>query len=68
MKKGDNVIMLFHGFGAVSEEPQKVIAIRKNIVTLDTDEDPKKCKKFNTETGECINDDTMFGCFRTLKL
>ena len=68
MKNGDTVTMLFHLAGCVSEEKWKIINVDGDIVTLDTDEDVDRCRKFNTKTGECINDDTTFGARRTLKI
>jgi len=68
MKKGDKVTMRFHGFGEVSEEEYTVIKKLKEIITLDTDEDIKKCFKFDIKTGKCLNDNRYMGCYRTLKI
>ena len=61
-------VMLFHLAGLTSEEEFNVKSERKGIITLDMDDDPKRCYKFDTKTGKCINDDTTFGARRTLKL
>lgn len=66
-KVGDSVTMLFHGFGVISEETHTVIAVDGNIVTLNTDENEDRCKKFDVKTLVCLNDTTDFGCYRTLK-
>ena len=60
--------MLFFCAGVVSEEEFTVRKASKDSVTLDTDEDPKKCKVFSLVNGRCLNDDTTFGCKRMLKL
>ena len=65
---GKEVTMLFHCAGAVSEEEYMICHVRDDIITLDTDSEPDKCYRFNTKTGECINDNTYLGCKRTLKL
>ena len=69
IKKGDTAIMLFHCAGVVSEEEQEVLAVHKdNTITLLTDDDARKCKRFSLKDGSCLNDTTDFGCWRTLKL
>lgn len=67
-EKGSKVTMLFHGFGEVSEEEYSVVKVEGDIITLDTDEEPAKCYRFDTKTGRCLNDNTYMGCKRTLKL
>ncbi len=66
---GDCVTMLFHGFGAVSEEDYEVRALNEDgSVTLDTDESEiEKCFRFDLTTGKCLNDNNAMGCYRTLK-
>jgi hypothetical protein len=62
-------IMEFHGFGLVSEETHKILKIEKDgTIVLETDCDESECKRFNPKTGECLNDTTFMGCYRTLKL
>lgn len=68
-KKGQKVTMLFHMIGLTSETEQEIIKVHKDgSVTLDTDEDDRKCFRFNTGTGECLNDNTFMGASRTLKI
>ena len=68
-KVGDSATMLFHGFGEVSEEKHEITAVNKDgSITLETDEDSEKRKRFDTKTGRCLNDTTDFGCYRTLKI
>ena len=68
MKEGDTAVMEFHLMGVTSEEEYEVVKVEKNIVILDTDEDLKRCFKFDSTTGECLNDNTHMGAKRTLKL
>ena len=67
-KVGKEATMLFHMYGIVSKEKYKVIAIEGDIVTLETDEDETKCKRFHMSTGACINDTNWGGAKRTLKI
>ena len=69
-KKGLEVTMLFHGFGYTSKEKQRVVNVSKggSVITLDTNEEPSKCFRFDTQTGRCLNDITDFGCSRSLQL
>lgn len=67
-KKPQTATMLFHGFGVTSEEEHDILSRTKTVITLATDDDPDRCFRFDTETGECINDQNDFGCWRTLKL
>jgi len=67
-KKGQKVTMLFHGFGLVSKEKHEILDVKGDVITLGTDEDVNKCKKFHTKSGACLNDTVDFGCYRTLKL
>lgn len=69
LKKGDKVTMLFHLMGISSEEECEVLVAHKDgTVTLKTDEDHQKCYRFDTKTGACLNDNTVLGAHRTLKL
>lgn len=68
MKEGDTATMLFYGFGETSEEEFTVIGVNRDTVVLNTDEDYEKCYRFNFKTGECLNDNTTFGCSRSLKI
>lgn len=71
MKKGDIATMLFHCAGVTTKEQWPVLKVlkSKNIVILHTDEyEEKECYKFDMTTGECLNDNTDFGCKRTLKI
>lgn len=67
-KKGQVAIMEFYCAGLVSEEEHEVTNVRGDIITLDTDEDPKQRKKFHASTGACINDTNWGGCSRRLKI
>lgn len=68
-KVGGKATMLFHGFGLVSKEVKEVLAVNKDgSITLETDDDPARCKRFDAKTGACLNDTTDFGCYRTLKV
>lgn len=61
--------MLFHMMGISSEEECEVKIVHKDgTVTLNTDEDVQKCYRFDPKTGKCINDNTVLGAHRTLKL
>lgn len=63
IKVNDTVTMLFHGFGLVSDEESKVIVVHEDAtITLENE------YRFDTKTGKCLNDDTTFGCHRSLKV
>lgn len=68
VKVGDDVTMLFHFMGIISEEEYRVIAVDGNRVTLNTDEDLNECKVFGLPSGRCLNDTTFSGAVRTLKI
>jgi hypothetical protein len=62
-KKGQKVTMQFHMIGLTSEEVGAVEKVHKDgSITLDND------FRFNTKTGECLNDNTFGGASRTLKI
>ena len=60
--------MIFRIDGVDSEEDLEVVGETETTVTLDTDEDVEDCKVFSRKTGECINDVTVFGASRRLKM
>ena len=64
MKKGDIVIMLFHGFGLISEEECEVFSVSEDGERAILD----NSYTFDTKTGKCLDDDNSFGCWRELKL
>jgi hypothetical protein len=62
-KKGDTVAMLFHLIGLVSEENHFVdVSHKDGTITLDNN------YRFDTKTGECLNDNIALGARRTLKI
>ena len=63
MKKGDDVTMLFHCAGVVSEESEQVDWVSEDGSRIRMDNG----FEFNTATGQCLNDETMFDCRRELK-
>ena len=64
MKVGDEVIMLFHGFGLTSEEDCEVVWVSEDGSQVGLDND----HTFDTSTGKCLDDTTDFGCSRSLKI
>ncbi len=60
--------MNFHYGGLISEEKYNIIKTKGDVITLDTDEDEKRCFKFHISTGACINDENWGGAKRTLKI
>jgi len=63
MKKGENVVMLFHLIGLTSEEKSIVSKVHKDgSITLENG------FRFNAKTGRCMNDNTAFGASRSLKI
>jgi hypothetical protein len=64
MKKGDKIIMLFHCAGVTSEGECKIKKIRRNGNIIIENNPPYEF----TPEGNCINDNTMFGACRTLKM
>lgn len=68
-RKGQKATMLFHLIGLTSEEEHEVLSVHKDgSITLRTDEDPRRCFRFDTRTGRCLNDSTDMGASRTLKV
>lgn len=59
------VTMAFHGFGVTSYEDVEVINENENIVYLYKNEDGDTWK-FDKKTGQCLNDETEFDCYRTI--
>lgn len=64
MKIGKCITMYFHCFGTTSKEKTKVVDISDDYVYLERDDD--RTWKFDRKTGECLNDETMFGAKRTI--
>jgi hypothetical protein len=64
MKKGDKIIMYFHGVGVISEEKCKVLKFDDETVTIDDGDDGRK---FDRKTGKCLNDNNWGGFYRTIK-
>jgi len=65
MKK--KVTMFFHCAGIISKEKFEIREETDTIVILDTDENINRCFIFNKNTGQCLNDETIFDCKRTIK-
>lgn len=63
LKKGDTIKFNFHAFGVVSQEETEIIEITKDYIQI-SDGDPEY--KFDRKTGKCLNDNTDFGCRRSL--
>ena len=64
MKVGDEVIMLFHGFGLTSEEECEVTWVSDDGSEVEIDEG----YAFDAKTGKCLNDNNAMGCSRSLKI
>jgi len=67
MKKGDKLMMNFHGFGMVSQEEQIIHKVTKEYVQIEA-EDEEYMYKFNLKTGKCLNDNKYMGCYRTINI
>jgi len=63
LKKGDAIKFNFHGFGVVSQEETEITKITKDYIQI-SDGEPEY--KFDRKTGKCLNDNTDFGCRRSL--
>lgn len=63
LKKGDTIKFNFHGFGVVSQEETEITKITKDYIQI-SDGEPEY--KFDRKTGKCLNDNTDFGCRRSL--
>lgn len=61
------MLMNFHCAGVISKEEMYVVNEDNEFVYLCDDEDGYDTVwQFNKKTGECINDNTMFGSKRTI--
>jgi hypothetical protein len=63
LKKGDTIKFNFHGFGVISQEETEITEITENYIQISHGE-PEYI--FDRATGRCLNDNTDFGCRRSL--
>ena len=63
MKKGDSIIMYFHGAG-VKKETRKILSFDNLTVTID---DGDNGRTFDRATGKCLTDNNFGGFYRTIK-
>ena len=63
-KEGDMIPMYFHYIGIKSQEDALIVRVEKRFVYL---ENPgEKPWKFDMATGQCVNDCTFEGGYRTI--